>query len=1072
MLGIRPSGLAFISVGFSIIWRQAVLAALAVTLLLTGFGAAHAQDATWLANPGSNNYELATNWSPNVVPVGTATFGQSNTTSITFVINPVCGIVCTVDQFVFSSGAPQYSFYLGENQLPAGPLVFTAGFEVEFTGQGIVNNSSFAPQFTVVKTSDITFNSGTAANANFTMVSQYASPSTIQFLNNSNAGTATFNNTGFGIEYFSTMQFLDTASAASATIVNGNGGQTVFFDNATAANATITNNAGANAYGSGTATDACVPDPPNGCIPTPLTIFPIAILGFVNNATAGAATITNQNAGVTIFDNSATGGNATLNNNVFGVTVFQNSSTAGNAIITNTGTGGAVTSLTASAAQYAGTAFPAFVDASWEQPNNGAGLTQFSDQSSAGQATITNSSGGVTVFGFSGGTDTADAGSARITNNSGGATYFLADTTASGATIINKSGGIVDISGLTALGIGVGSLSGAGNVFLGSRTLTLGALNGNDTISGVISNGGLFGGTGGSLVKTGTGMLTLSGIDTYTGATTVNVGTLVVDGSIASSSLTTVNTGATLAGSGTVGSTAITGGTLAPGSAGGSVFGPLTVQGNLSFTAASTYLIQVSPANAGLTKVTGVSGAATLGGATVDAVFMPGSYISKQYTIVNAAGGVSGAFNPAVVSNMANLQPTLTYDNNDAFLNIKVLFSTPNGLNINQQNVANALTGFFNANGGIPFAFAALNAAGLTMASGELATASQQTTFDAMSLFMGVLTDPFMNRVGGAGSSPSASGYAEEGDASAYAATRKTDAFAMFTKAPPAPFEPRWSVWAAGFGGSQTTDGNAALGSNAVTSRIFGTAVGADYLFSPRTIAGFALAGGGTNFSLANGLGSGRSDLFQAGAYIRHNAGPAYITAALAYGWQDITTNRTVTIAGTDMLQARFNANAFSGRLEGGYRFIAPYFGGFGLTPYAAVQATTFDLPAYAESVLSGAGTFALAYNAKSATDTRSELGIRTDKSYAMADGILTLRGRTAWAHDYDPDRSIAATFQTLPGASFVVNGAAQAHDSLLSSEAVEFKWTNGWSAAATFESEYSNVTRSYAGKGVIRYIW
>ena len=31
------------------------------------------------------------------------------------------------------------------------------------------------------------------------------------------------------------------------------------------------------------------------------------------------------------------------------------------------------------------------------------------------------------------------------------------------------------------------------------------------------------------------------------------------------------------------------------------------------------------------------------------------------------------------------------------------------------------------------------------------------------------------------------------------------------------------------------------------------------------------------------------------------------------------------------------------------------------------------------------------------------------------------------WAHDYDPDRSIAATFQSLPGASFVVNGAAQA---------------------------------------------
>ena len=119
-------------------------------------------------------------------------------------------------------------------------------------------------------------------------------------------------------------------------------------------------------------------------------------------------------------------------------------------------------------------------------------------------------------------------------------------------------------------------------------------------------------------------------------------------------------------------------------------------------------------------------------------------------------------------------------------------------------------------------------------------------------------------------------------------------------------------------------NGNASTAS----SSIYGTAVGADYRFSPSTTAGFALAGGGTSFSVANG-GSGHSDLFQAGAYLRHTVGAAYINAALAYGWQDITTNRTVTIAGVDQLQARFNANAFSGRLESGYRFVAPWNGSF-----------------------------------------------------------------------------------------------------------------------------------------------
>jgi uncharacterized protein with beta-barrel porin domain len=293
----------------------------------------------------------------------------------------------------------------------------------------------------------------------------------------------------------------------------------------------------------------------------------------------------------------------------------------------------------------------------------------------------------------------------------------------------------------------------------------------------------------------------------------------------------------------------------------------------------------------------------------------------------------------------------------------------------------------------------------------------------------------------------------------------------MFTKAPPAPFVQRWSVWAAGYGGSQTTDGNASVGSNSTTSSIYGTAVGADYLFSPNTLAGFALAGGGTSFGV-NNLGSGRSDLFQAGAYFRHTEGPAYISAALAYGWQDITTNRTVTISGLDQLRAEFNANAYSGRLEGGYRFVAPWTGGIGLTPYAAAQFTTFDLPSYAEQAISGLSTFALGYAGQSVTDSRSELGLRSDKSFVVQDGILTLRGRLAWAHDYDPNRGVSATFQVLPGSSFVVNGAAQASDSALTTASIEMKWRNGWAVAATFEGEFSDVTSSYAGKGVVRYQW
>ena len=53
-----------------------------------------------------------------------------------------------------------------------------------------------------------------------------------------------------------------------------------------------------------------------------------------------------------------------------------------------------------------------------------------------------------------------------------------------------------------------------------------------------------------------------------------------------------------------------------------------------------------------------------------------------------------------------------------------------------------------------------------------------------------------------------------------------------------------------------------------------------------------------------------------------------------------------------------------------------------------------------------------------------------------------------------------------------MVNGAAQAKDAALATASAELAWRNGFSLAATFEGEFSNVTRSYAGKGVARYAW
>jgi hypothetical protein len=74
-----------------------------------------------------------------------------------------------------------------------------------------------------------------------------------------------------------------------------------------------------------------------------------------------------------------------------------------------------------------------------------------------------------------------------------------------------------------------------------------------------------------------------------------------------------------------------------------------------------------------------------------------------------------------------------------------------------------------------------------------------------------------------------------------------------------------------------------------------------------------------------------------------------------------------------------------------------------------------------------------------------------------LQDGTFMLRGRAAWAHDFNLDRSIGATFQTLPGASFVVNGAAHASDPALVTASDEMKWLNGILLASTFANSLTS---------------
>jgi autotransporter-associated beta strand protein len=477
----------------------------------------------------------------------------------------------------------------------------------------------------------------------------------------------------------------------------------------------------------------------------------------------------------------------------------------------------------------------------------------------------------------------------------------------------------------------------ANNLYFGGTTISAGTLQlGNGGTSGsiigdVVNNGtlainrsdtytfgGVISGTGG-FAQLGSGTTILTAANTYFGGTSVNSGMLVVNGSIANS-VVTVNAGGTLAGTGTVGAAIINGGgTLAPGS--GAPGSTMTVAGNLAFQSGALYLVQIDPSSASSVNVTGT---ATLTGGSVQAVFTPGSYAARQYTILHA-GGLNGTFSGVSSNVPVGFTESLSYTSTDVILNLTAALGVGgNGsLSGNQQNVANALNNFFNSGGTLPPAFVAIfgltganlgNA--LSQLSGEAATGAQQAGFMMTNQFLGLMLDPFVDgRSGIAGTRGPALGFAPERDALprdialAYSSVLK----APMMRSPS--FEQRWSVWGSAYGGSNRTSGDpVVMGSHDLSASAAGFAGGLDYRVTPNSVVGMALAGGGTSWSLAQGLGGGRSDALQAGVYGAMRAGPTYLAAALAYTNHWMSTDR-FAFAG-DHLTASFDARSLGARVE------------------------------------------------------------------------------------------------------------------------------------------------------------
>ena len=176
-----------------------------------------------------------------------------------------------------------------------------------------------------------------------------------------------------------------------------------------------------------------------------------------------------------------------------------------------------------------------------------------------------------------------------------------------------------------------------GPVNLNSNVLTVAGA-GNTRFAAVVSGSG-------GITKNGSGTLTLSSNNSYSGTTSMVAGKLIVSGSQPNSSVAL--SGGTLSGTGRAGAINATGGMIEPGSA--SAPGILN-SGNVVLNPTTSLVIDLNGTAAGTGyRQLNVTGSVNLGGSVLDASANFQSVIGDQFTIVNNDG------NDAVVGTFAGL---------------------------------------------------------------------------------------------------------------------------------------------------------------------------------------------------------------------------------------------------------------------------------------------------------------------------------------------------------------------------------------------------------------------------------
>ena len=502
--------------------RAALLASTALTI---SRHPASAQDATWRQTPASGNYNAGANWSSGAMPTGTAFFGASNRTSLSFANN------MSVGGWTFNADAGSYTFTNSRviTFNGAGIIINGGSASINNTGEMNFTNSSTAGTATISNSFFLDFYGSSSAGRAVITNNQY-----LEFYDNSSAGQATITNNGITLNFnnsstagsatilnLTLLGFYDTSKAGTATITNK--ATLAFYDNSSAENATIINGDSLTFRGFSSAGTATI------------TTLMGATTQFISAGKSDGARFITEAGGVldisdpTGFASMTAGSIEGAGSHVIGAKTFtvgsNDSSTEVSGVIS--GNGGALVKV-------------------------GAGtLTLSGDNSYTGGTTISGGTlqlgnGGATgsilgnivnngILAFNRGDEFTFAntisGSGTVRQAGTGTLVLTGSNSYGGGTVIES--GTLSVSADANLGAASGGLTlGGGTLattasFVSTRTVTLTTGGGTFDVSAstTLTLSGAIGG-GGSLTKTGDGMLMLTGTNTYEGGTIVNAGTL------------------------------------------------------------------------------------------------------------------------------------------------------------------------------------------------------------------------------------------------------------------------------------------------------------------------------------------------------------------------------------------------------------------------------------------------------------------------------------------------------------------------------------------------------------------